>query len=190
MPGVSWHVQILPYVEQSALFAQTERAFIQTPDGLWNPAHRAKGTILPVFGCPSDAQASQLAEPFGPELGPLGLTSYLGVEGTNLFKRDGCLYANSRVKPRDITDGMSHTWLVGERPAYATPVCCSAWYTAVWGQRGESCGTLLGTREPRIALYAGCPRTPGQFEPGRAGNPCDQFHFWSFHAGGANFLFA
>ncbi|HZZ82435.1 MAG TPA: H-X9-DG-CTERM domain-containing protein [Gemmataceae bacterium] len=40
------------------------------------------------------------------------------------------------------------------------------------------------------------PVTPGtcspgaySYDPGRIGNQCDMFHFWSLHPGGANFLF-
>lgn len=28
------------------------------------------------------------------------------------------------------------------------------------------------------------------FGPGRTDNPCDRWHFWSLHPGGANFAFA
>jgi prepilin-type processing-associated H-X9-DG protein len=38
--------------------------------------------------------------------------------------------------------------------------------------------------------FRGCPRGPYAY---RAGNPkslCSTFHFWSLHAGGANFAFA
>lgn len=31
---------------------------------------------------------------------------------------------------------------------------------------------------------------PFVFGPGRVDNPCDRYHFWSLHPGGANFLFA
>jgi prepilin-type processing-associated H-X9-DG protein len=33
------------------------------------------------------------------------------------------------------------------------------------------------------------PRRGYHFGLGRTDNPCDRFHFWSLHAGGANFLF-
>ena len=49
----------------------------------------------------------------------VALTSYLGVSGTDLYRRDGVLYANSRVRLGDITDGTSQTLLVGERPPSA-----------------------------------------------------------------------
>jgi prepilin-type processing-associated H-X9-DG protein len=30
----------------------------------------------------------------------------------------------------------------------------------------------------------------GLYGPGRTDNPCDRYHFWSLHRGGAHFLFA
>jgi prepilin-type processing-associated H-X9-DG protein len=32
-------------------------------------------------------------------------------------------------------------------------------------------------------------RGPFVFGPGRFDNPCDSYHFWSLHLGGANFAF-
>lgn len=52
---------------------------------------------------------------------------------------------------------------------------------------------LLGVREKNIGgpyVPASCPPGPYHFQPGRLDQPCDLFHFWSLHAGGANFLFA
>ena len=47
---------------------------------------------------------------------------------------------------------------------------------------------------PLAPYYPGVPAyKPGQnqnlYGPGRAGNPCDFNHFWSFHQGGAVFVF-
>jgi prepilin-type processing-associated H-X9-DG protein len=58
-----------------------------------------------------------------------------------------------------------------------------------------SCDVTLGAAEINLrslglpALNA-CPAGPYGFGPGAILNPCDQFHFWSLHAGGGNFLFA
>jgi prepilin-type processing-associated H-X9-DG protein len=49
---------------------------------------------------------------------------------------------------------------------------------------------VLGVRErnhPKSGLA--CPAGPFGFGPGTTTNQCDQFHFWSLHGGGANFLF-
>ncbi len=35
-----------------------------------------------------------------------------------------------------------------------------------------------------------CPTGPYFFSRGRIDNPCDQFHYYSLHPSGANFLFA
>ena len=34
-----------------------------------------------------------------------------------------------------------------------------------------------------------CPRGPYHFTAGDPNDTCDAFHFWSFHSGGAHFLF-
>lgn len=40
-------------------------------------------------------------------------------------------------------------------------------------------------------LFVPTGSPPGQFNGlGSILNPCDQFHFWSLHSGGSNFLFA
>ena len=51
---------------------------------------------------------------------------------------------------------------------------------------------LLGAREMNAggAFVGQCPPGPYHFQAGAAEQQCDAFHFWSFHPGGANFLFA
>jgi len=48
---------------------------------------------------------------------------------------------------------------------------------------------LLGLREKNDGAthLESCPAGPYQFTNGRRGEPCDTFHFWSYHSGGANF---
>lgn len=53
--------------------------------------------------------------------------------------------------------------------------------------------SILGVRERQSPLWGGapeCPRGPFHFQRGRLDHQCDVFHFWSLHAGGANFAFA
>ena len=40
------------------------------------------------------------------------------------------------------------------------------------------------------ADYRACPPGPYTFVRGDLKNPCDTFHYWSLHPGGANFAFA
>jgi prepilin-type N-terminal cleavage/methylation domain-containing protein/prepilin-type processing-associated H-X9-DG protein len=94
----------------------------------------------------------------------------------------------------DITDGTSNTLAVGERPPGET--LDFGWQFAGWGQDGSgSCDIVLGTNEVNLqdlnfVLLDSCPPGPYQFQAGQITNPCDQFHFWSLHSGGSNFLFA
>ena len=50
---------------------------------------------------------------------------------------------------------------------------------------------ILGVRELRITFrLPTCPGGPYHFVRGNPDNPCDVLHFWSFHPGGANAVFA
>jgi prepilin-type processing-associated H-X9-DG protein len=144
-------------------------------------------------------------------------TNYLGVSGTNAEARDGLFTANQRVRLTDILDGTSQTLMVGERGFRkgALEVIDTAedidnlrfgnWFSAI-GQRNGSVGVVLGTRERnygtgqkrQLAWERDCPPGPYRFGPprqtrdvtGAIREECDLFGFWSYHPGGANFLYA
>jgi prepilin-type processing-associated H-X9-DG protein len=133
--------------------------------------------------CPSDGRSKDDNKGF------YGFTHYLGVEGLDYSTRDGMLFMGSRVKFADVRDGTSNTIMVGERPPSANGAF--GWWYAGWGQnKTGALDMVLGVRErnsytdPNTAL---CFRGPYRFQPGQT--PCDFFHFWSYHPGGANFLF-
>jgi prepilin-type processing-associated H-X9-DG protein len=143
-------------------------------------------------------------------------TNYLGVNGTDAEARDGLFTANDQIRIQQISDGTSQTLLVGERGFRkgALDVIDTSedinnlrfgnWFSAP-GQRNGSVGVVLGTREinygsgkSRLPWENDCPPGPYHFMPpgqirdinGNVREECDLFHFWSWHPGGANFLYA
>ena len=114
----SWGMFLLPHLEEAALYGQ-HASLLVDPNARMPAPTVANGlsTRPKVFACPSDTL---------PVVGPrnYGSSNYVGNYGNNndFFGQQvgrftgvtGVLFWNSAVKPKDITDGMSQTLLVGE----------------------------------------------------------------------------
>jgi prepilin-type processing-associated H-X9-DG protein len=185
LPYLAWHARILPFLEQSSLWEEIPPAFDQEPYLALPPHQAIYGVVLPVFLCPTEPRTAT-------QTIPVAFTSYLGNEGTSLYFPDGILYLDSHVRLTDIRDGMSNTLLVGERPPSADERF-GHWYGGLQQVGTGSGNSHLGEWESVLDAHSisECPnRQRNTFRPGVLGDPCDDFHFWSTHPGGANFLFA
>jgi prepilin-type N-terminal cleavage/methylation domain-containing protein/prepilin-type processing-associated H-X9-DG protein len=187
-PFLSWCARLLPYVEEGQMWTSILAAFRADRNFLHNPPHEMAGRPVRAFSCPSDGRVRTSAVVGG---GPRAFTSYVGVNGTRAFNEDGVLYLNSKTKFADVTDGLSATIMVGERPPSASLVL--GWWYAGWGQDKDGEGDfVLGTRTRNTSVYGqDCDKIgPFEYRPGKFDDPCSAFQFWSPHPGGAHFLLA
>ena len=191
-PYTGWTLNVLPYLEQSALHAEAIVAFTISTSPFADPPHVHRKTVVRAFICPSDYRT------LTPQIDdvtdkPVALLSFLGVSGVATTDKTGMLYQDSRTKLTDATDGTSNTLLVGERPP--SHDFRFGWWHDGQGQRMTgSADLILGTNEPNLmVISSGTMCGPGEYLFGPAdgtGDPCGLFHYWSLHPGGAHFLFA
>jgi prepilin-type N-terminal cleavage/methylation domain-containing protein/prepilin-type processing-associated H-X9-DG protein len=180
-----WLVELLPYIEQDPL----HRAITA---GWSAPYFNNHNKGVSTYVCPSDPRGAQL---MAPTAGNGACTSYVGVTGnqtTSIFTAgsttgifDLSLRKNRGVNFAAITDGLSNTLTVGERPPAAD---------LYWGWWAASDYDSLLSTQNSTNFYATdtsspFPCTPiGRYMPGIPTKNCHSNHFYSMHTGGANWL--
>jgi prepilin-type processing-associated H-X9-DG protein len=181
--GMSWQTCILPYIEQGTLWALALKAQKEEPSDPYElSAHdQVRQTVLPIYLCPAETRRMGGM----PVENQWALTSYMGVAGTSDTLKDGIFHVAYTVRFRDITDGTSHTLMVGERPPGPKGID-GAWYSG-WGNTTCPLSQILPARRG-VYEEGDCPIIA--FRPGVVQDPCDLAHFWSAHSGGANFALA
>jgi prepilin-type N-terminal cleavage/methylation domain-containing protein len=111
-PWTGWQTSILPYLEQVALYEQIDfKDLAKTDETVWK-------TSIEVYRCPSDPMVD-----LNPLRGKLATSSYSGNAGSQRLPGsvdpsktyNGIFWWNSNCGIRNITDGTSNTFLVGER---------------------------------------------------------------------------
>lgn len=190
---LSWMANILPHLEQQAIYDQAFTACRAERLAYLDPPHTGNTKPVAAFACPADERLTRpLATPTGRSV---ALASYIGVAGSGLAPNipssqrapGGGFDWSQAVRLTDITDGTSNTIHVAERPPPDTAQA-GDWYQTAWGREtfpGPS-GTMHYFQTPFV-VGDPCPRS--LYGPGRTDNPCDRYHFWSLHRGGANFLY-
>jgi prepilin-type N-terminal cleavage/methylation domain-containing protein/prepilin-type processing-associated H-X9-DG protein len=218
-------ISILPYIEQENI---RKRINVKTPWFLFPP--EIAQTIVPVFTCPSDVSDNPITFRSVTSLGvPVGdtfaISSYgqsmgyddavcfasgLGAKSAN--EHTGVFYVHSKTQFRDITDGTSNTFAIGEA-ASGFRMCEGIGCTGPdvgpaahsWLINGTNkehflalgihySGSLASTVEPinkplATESYYHAISAPLDCRPSWRGGPHWATNFRSFHTGGAQFAF-
>lgn len=192
-PFWSWMFRCSPYFEYNTLYNAADKRgvpaawpwFQKLSDG-----RILNGVTCPTFICPSDVRGELKWK------GAVGeenaLTTYLGVSGRSQFKeaggQDGMLYVNSSVRMSGISDGLSNTLIIGERPPAS-----SLYYGWQWAGAGDT--PYFGATDVVLGVFERALKPDAQpdfYRPGRIQDPnsLERYHFWSLHPGGANWALA
>jgi len=194
--GIGWLVTLLPYVEQGTLWTQTQQALLTEPIATYlNPPHAGAARVLPLYTCPTDSRLR--GAHVDPDGYPTAFTSYLGVRGGAWGQNQAGFFTHNPLSFAAIQDGLSNTLLMGERPPPDT-FLAGRWYSATydngwtylcWRGPDHTMNTYYSAMVYIRASCAGDCSGPFRYGRGRTDNPCDRWHFWSLHPGGANFAF-
>ena len=192
-----WLVQLLPYVEQQPLFDKIKSE--GTPPGAPSTAPVCN-TVVTMYSCPSEPRSPQSkitpdGKYFDTDYNAVGGWTYRDGDGSNAGgiydKNEGVMSAwHPRKKFVGITDGLSNTVIIGEKPP--SPNLGYGWFTSgdvdtVWGVNNHrqlyTTDNASGTACP-LAPFP--PRAP---LPGGPTNRCNVLFFTSYHTGGSNWAF-
>jgi prepilin-type N-terminal cleavage/methylation domain-containing protein/prepilin-type processing-associated H-X9-DG protein len=202
LPGVrpvTWMVDILPQIDQTALWQVAVQACSSGSPPYANPPHTGYSTVLRFYSCPADGRlSSPMVDSNSGDIA--AYTSYIGIAGSYIGSRlignisysaPGALGDDPGINLIRITDGTSMTIMVGERPP-PDSLQAGRWYTTLSGSVIPGNGPDEYIILPSLVSPSEteCMLSGISFGPGRIDNPCDRHHLWSLHSGGANFLHA
>jgi prepilin-type processing-associated H-X9-DG protein len=124
--GTCWEVELLPYLEQQSLKDRWD--YTEFGNNVTGGRNATTARVVPVLLCPSDAMTdpvcfvdlSALYPQYAYASGFYALSCYGGNAGKlslwpGQTTPDGIFFQDSSIRIRDVTDGTSRTFLLGER---------------------------------------------------------------------------
>jgi prepilin-type N-terminal cleavage/methylation domain-containing protein/prepilin-type processing-associated H-X9-DG protein len=193
----SWIAHLLPHIEETTTYDTIDFRYSAWPGNLSNPANQAVvQTKWEWLKCPSSIRGKLVAT------GGYEITEYLGSSGNSAAgysgtinagfcktttsipnPNSGVFWGNSSINVTKITDGSSNTLAAGERP----PPESSGW--GWWTGPGATNWCPVGQLDVTLATenYYGLG---GLRDGSQDLSTVSLLHWWSYHDGGAHFLFA
>ena len=197
--GAPWTVMVLPYIDQAPLYSTFNMSSGQF-FGLYpieaSRSESAKQIVRNVvFECPSDPNASEANS----------TTNYMGISGGctspgdtgccnsaqgRYASNNGIFFNDSKTGIRDITDGTTNTFMLGETK-YLVLKATNSGYYATWASGYYNQSTDINTQ-----TTAACVNqiNSSLLDPGKSGgSPTHNVHestLGSRHVGGAHHTMA
>ena len=189
-PGWGWGAMILPYGEEIALYRSINFSLpVEAPANATAIATRVNFMLCPSDPVPDTTFA--VPDGFGNSLATAAPASYAACAGgdeSDTFAETGLgiFYRNSKTRIADITDGTSHTILIGERSwGNSEGLWAGAINNAVLqrGPQNPCPGTGSWPASALVLSHCHLNNAVSDTDGGLDDNS-------SQHAGGSNFVFA
>lgn len=188
-PHWSWSSYLLPYLEEVGAYKALGVETQEFGDGaMLAPATAGTQRPMPLFACPSD-----LGGVLNDQKDLHGKSNYRGVMGNitmlssdyaTAMTENGVIYLNSNISIGKITDGSSHTLIVGECTLSSDP----GHNGAIWAGMHGSPGTPVSDGSEVILVSDAMWWINS--DPSWCVNGTGLQAFGSNHPGGASFCFA
>jgi len=240
--GLGWPVHILPYIEQGMVSEKALAKYKATPDAYSSVMNELNKLLPPMYLCPSDPDLKYQREKYGNA--DRKAMSYAGVSGSYYGRTgicpstktgshycvwgnpssgdllgpnnfDGLLIMDWPVSLKQVTDGASNTFLIGERTYQIRTWMIGAFWVGVTDPptvRGQPATTPVGPQpstaffacknlsdkvplnhDPYLGCYIGHDNSKGDRPPVPDSTPrtipVNDLPFASNHSGGVNFSF-